>query len=66
MCREMTRKPDNSISILQELRVERSSQKHIVLGKLQYIRKDVEWDLRKMFGTRVDVRFAIIGGHKKG
>lgn len=52
--------------MLQELRLDRSSQKPIVLGKLKYIKKDVEWDLRKLFGTRVDVRFSVIVGHKKG
>lgn len=57
---------DNRVSVLQDLHVERRSQKHIVLGKLRYIRKDVEWDLRKLFGTRVDVRFSVIGGNKKG
>lgn len=63
--RELFRRPDSSVSVLQELRLERASQKPIVLGKLQYIKKDVEWDLRKMFGTRVDVRFIVIVGHKK-
>lgn len=64
--RELIRRPDNSVSVLQELSVSRTSQKHIVLGKLRYIRKDVEWDLRKLFGTRVDVRFNVIEGRKKG
>lgn len=64
--REMSRKPDGSVSILQDLRMERASQKHIVLGKLRHIKKDAEWDLRKLFGARVDVRFSVIGGHKKG
>ena len=52
--------------MLQELRVERDSQKYIVLGKLRYIRKDVEWDLRKVFGARVDIRFNIIAGSRRG
>lgn len=60
----LSRKPDNSISVLQELRVERKSQKRIVLGKLRYLQKDVEWDLRKLFGTRVNVEFSILGGNK--
>ncbi|CAB1097024.1 unnamed protein product [Ectocarpus sp. CCAP 1310/34] len=64
--RELSRRPDNSVSVLQELRVDRASQKPIVLGKLKYIKKDVEWDLRKLFGTRVDARFSVIVGHKKG
>ncbi|CAM9458290.1 unnamed protein product, partial [Hapterophycus canaliculatus] len=64
--RELRRRPDDSVSVLQELRLERSSQKPIVLGKLRYIKKDVEWDLRKLFGARVDVRFMVAVGHKKG
>lgn len=60
----LSRKPDNSIFVLQELRVERKSQKRIVLGKLRYLQKDVEWDLRKLFGTRVSVQFSIVGGNK--
>ncbi|CAM9171618.1 unnamed protein product [Ectocarpus sp. 6 AP-2014] len=64
--RELSRRPDNSVSVLQELRLDRASQKPIVLGKLKYIKKDVEWDLRKLFGTRVDARFFVIVGHKKG
>lgn len=60
----LSRKPDNSIFVLQELRVERKSQKRIVLGKLRYLQKDVEWDLRKLFGTRVNVHFSIVGGNK--
>ena len=51
--------------MLQELRLERASQKPIVLGKLRYIQKDVEWDLRNLFGARVDVRFIVIVGHKR-
>ena len=61
-CRELSRRADNSVSVLQELRVERASQKHILLGKLRYIRKDVEWDLRKIFGSRVTVKFDVIVG----
>lgn len=60
----LSRKPDGSIFVLQELRVERKSQKRIVLGKLRYLQKDVEWDLRKLFGTRVNVQFSIVGGNK--
>ncbi|CAM9689990.1 unnamed protein product [Ectocarpus fasciculatus] len=64
--RGLSRRADSSVSVLQELRLDRASQKPIVLGKLKYIKKDVEWDLRKLFGTRVDVRFSVIVGHKKG
>lgn len=53
------------MSVLQELRLERASQKPIVLGKLRYIKKDVEWDLRKLFGTRVDVRFTLVVGRSR-
>lgn len=54
------------MSVVHELRLDRASQKPIVLGKLHYIKKDVEWDLRKLFGARVDVRFTVIVGHRKG
>ena len=64
--RELTQRSDSSVSVSQELRLERASQKPIVLGKLRYIKKDVEWDLRKLFGARVDVRFRVTVGHKKG
>lgn len=63
--RDLSRRPDSSVSVLQELRLERASQKPIVLGKLRFIKKDVEWDLRKLFGTRVDVRFIVIVGRKR-
>ncbi len=65
-CRELTQRPDSSVLVTQELRLERASQKPIVLGKLRYIKKDVEWDLRKLFGARVDVIFRVTVGHKKG
>lgn len=66
MHREMNQRSDSSVSLLQELRLDRGSQKSIVLGKLRYIKKDVEWDLRKLFGARVDVRFVVVVGHRKG
>ena len=62
--RELIQRPDSSVSLLEELRLERASQRPIVLGKLRYIKKDVEWDLRKLFGTRVDVRFVVLVGRK--
>ncbi|CAM9390028.1 unnamed protein product [Scytosiphon promiscuus] len=64
--RALYQRPDGSVSLSQELRLERSSQKPIVLGKLRFIKKDVEWDLRKLFGARVDVRFLVAVGQKKG
>lgn len=64
--RNLSLKPDNTVYVLQELRVERTSQKHIVLGKLQYIRKDAEWELRKLFGMRVNLRISVVERRKKG
>ncbi|CAM9335202.1 unnamed protein product [Pylaiella littoralis] len=64
--RLLTQRPDSSVFVLLELRLDRASQKPIVLGKLRYIKKDVEWDLRKVFGARVDARFSVIVGHRKG
>lgn len=64
--RELTQRSDGSVLVTQELRLERVSQKPIVLGKLRYIKKDVEWELRKLFGARVDVKFRVTVGHKKG
>lgn len=59
-CRKFRRYKDNSVYLDQNLRVERESQKGIVVAKLRYIHADVEKELAKLFGTRVRVHFNVL------
>ncbi|CAM9485907.1 unnamed protein product, partial [Discosporangium mesarthrocarpum] len=53
---------DNTLSAEHEIRVERASQRFIVLGQINNIKKHVEKDLTKLFNKPTRVHFNICGG----
>lgn len=62
---KFVRNRDNSVYLDQDLRLERESQKGIVVGKLHAIHKDVEQQLNKLFDAPVKIHFNVVATKKR-